>query len=126
MDLLTARFSSFLHGLWEASHGPQGKQDETHQSQECRRLFLGVLQVAAVLLLLAGCGGSKGPVRYDLSGKVTFRGAAVPHGLIFFMPDRVKGNDGPPVSVPIVNGEYKTMPGQGTIGRLLRGHHLGL
>jgi hypothetical protein len=80
------------------------------------RLAIGVLPVAAALLLVAGCGGSKAPPRYNLSGKVTYRGAAVPHGTIFFLPDKAKGNVGPPISVPIANGVYKTLPGRGPTG----------
>ena len=78
------------------------------------RLAIGVL--AAALLLSAGCRGPKEPPRYSLSGKVTYRGAPVPHGAIFFLPDRAKGNDGPSLSVPIVKGAYKTLPGRGTTG----------
>ena len=43
------------------------------------RLAIGVLPVAAALLLAAGCRGPKEPPRYSLSGKVAYRGAAVPH-----------------------------------------------
>ena len=79
------------------------------------RLVVGALQAAAVLLL-AGCGGPKGPARYDLSGQVTFRGASVPRGLILFVPDKAKGNDGPGTQARVINGAYKTPPGRGTIG----------
>ncbi len=73
--------------------------------------------MAGVLLLLVGCGGPrKIRPRYSLSGKVTYRGAPVPHGTIFFQPDGAKGNNGPAVSAPIINGAYETLPGRGPTG----------
>ncbi len=80
------------------------------------RLAIGVLPVAAALLLLVGCGGPKEPSRYSLSGKVTYRGAPVAQGVILLAPDRLKGNDGPPVSILIVDGQYKSLPGGGPTG----------
>ena len=80
------------------------------------RLAIGVVPVAAALLLSAGCRGPKEPPRYSLSGKVSYRGAAVPKGAIFFVPDKSKGNDGPIVAVAIVDGTYKTLPGRGPTG----------
>ena len=80
------------------------------------RLAAGALQLAAVLSLMAGCGGAKDPPRFDISGKVTYGGAPVPRGLAIFAPDKVKDNDGPWASAAIVDGNYKTLPGKGTIG----------
>jgi hypothetical protein len=80
------------------------------------RLTIGLLAVATALLLVAGCGGPKEPPRYNLSGKVTYRGAAVPHATIFFLPDRAKGNNGPAFSAPIIAGAYQTLPGRGPTG----------
>ena len=80
------------------------------------RLAIGVVPVAAALLLSAGCRGPKEPPRYSLSGKVSYRGAAVPKGAIFFAPDKSKGNDGPIVAVAIVDGTYKSLPGRGPTG----------
>jgi hypothetical protein len=68
------------------------------------------------LLLLAGCSGSQGPHRYDLSGKVIYRGAPVPAGYILFVPDGENGNPGPGAHALIVDGVYRTPPSRGTIG----------
>jgi hypothetical protein len=85
----------------------------TKKIESAVRLAIGVLPLAAALSLLAGCGGPKEPPRYNLSGKVTYRGAAVPHATIFFLPDRARGNNGPQFSVAIIDGAYKTLPGRG-------------
>ena len=75
------------------------------------RLAIGLLTAAA---MLGGCNhGPKELPRYSLSGKVTYRGAPVAQGMISLQPDRLKGNDGPPVSMPIVDGQYKSFPGRG-------------
>src|SRR5687767_1105392 len=55
--------------------------------------------------LLIGCGGD------DLgrvSGKVTFKGAPVPAGQVYILPDGSKGNSGPTGFAPITNGTYDT------------------
>ena len=41
---------------------------------------------AACLLLATGCGPS-GPQKYPVSGEITFDGAPLPDGDIFFVPD---------------------------------------
>jgi hypothetical protein len=68
------------------------------------------------MAILAGCGGPKGPPRYELSGNVTFRGEPVPRGLILLVPDITKGNEGPAAHALIVQGKYKTPVGQGVMG----------
>ncbi len=81
------------------------------------RLTIGLPAVATALLLVVGCGRpNKEPPRYNLSGKVSYRGAAVPHATIFFQPDRAKGNNGPQFSARIIDGAYKTLPGRGPTG----------
>ena len=70
--------------------------------------------MGAALLLFAGCGGSGSVDRYELSGKLTFRGAPVPMGEILFEP--AQGNGGPGAMAVISNGEYRTSPGKGTVG----------
>ncbi len=61
-------------------------------------------------LALVGC--SKGGVpRVTVSGKVTFRGQAVPIGLVSFTPDAKKGNRGPQGVARIVDGTYTTKDG---------------
>ncbi len=80
------------------------------------RFAIGALPLLAGLLMAAGCGGDKAPSKFDVSGAVTYRGAPVPLGYIIFTPDLAKGNDGPAIQMPVVNGRYKTLPGLGTIG----------
>ncbi len=115
--LLMTGFLSSLHGPCETVNW-QGRKAAMRRTglRIDGRLAVVALQTAAVLLLAAGCGGSKEPAHYDLSGKVTFQGAPVPQGFIVFTPDTAKGNEGRPISVPIVNGEYKTLRGLGTTG----------
>ena len=68
------------------------------------------------LLALAGCGGSSGPTRFDLTGTVSYDGKPVPAGFIVFQPDAAAGNSGPGAQADIHDGKYHTLPGQGTIG----------
>lgn len=64
------------------------------------------------LFMLAGCGGSPdGPVRYHVSGNVTFDGKPVPTGQIYF-----ETSHGPPGAAQITNGNYDTSSGKGVIG----------
>jgi hypothetical protein len=48
---------------------------------------LATFGVALGLLAIVGCGGDGLPKRYQVSGKVTYKGAPVPKGTITFMPD---------------------------------------
>jgi hypothetical protein len=75
-----------------------------------------VLVTMATILLVSGSNGcgKTGPERYELAGKVTFRGQPVPKGYILFAPD--KGNSGPGAKAGIINGSYEMMPGQGMVG----------
>jgi len=68
------------------------------------------------LTVWAGCGGSAGPTRYDLSGTVTYQGKQVPAGMIVLTPDADQGNSGPGTSAPIESGRYQTPPGRGAVG----------
>lgn len=68
------------------------------------------------LLILAGCGGKQGLERYSISGTVTFDGKNVPNGYLRFIPDKKQGNKGPGCSAAIIDGQFKTLAGQGTIG----------
>jgi hypothetical protein len=75
-----------------------------------------IVLLVAFVLALAGCGPS-GPPRYHVSGKITFAGAPVPAGQIFFDPDVSKGNDGRQGFAFIKDGAYDTrLDGQPTIG----------
>jgi hypothetical protein len=72
--------------------------------------------VLVSLFVCTGCGGKKGVERYDLSGQVKYDGKIVPKGYLRFVPDKKQGNRGPGSSATIIDGQYKTMPGQGTVG----------
>ena len=70
-----------------------------------------------MVLVTSGCGSSEdgGPVRYRVSGTVTFDGNPVPAGTIYFQP--APGNPGPQGFATIVDGEYDTADsGKGTVG----------
>lgn len=69
------------------------------------------------LMLIAGCGQSpSGPVRFTVSGNITYNGSPVPAGTILFEPDSEKGNSGPGGSGTIENGRFETFPGKGVVG----------
>ncbi|MEW4565503.1 hypothetical protein AB1K70_23450 [Bremerella sp. JC770] len=71
----------------------------------------------SVLFLATGCQKQDGPVRYEISGTVTYEGAPVPGGSIVFTPDSKKGNNGPQGTARIVDGRYDTANyGRGTVG----------
>lgn len=69
-----------------------------------------------VVVSLPGCSGPDGPLRYELSGKVTHGGEPVPAGVIHFVPDAEEGNQGPGTTAQIHDGTYATPPGMGIIG----------
>lgn len=78
---------------------------------------------SAMVLLLAmvlavGCGGpgADGPVRYAVSGRVTYEGSPVPMGFIEFLPDTSQGNSGPGGGAPIRNGAYEADASRGVVG----------
>jgi hypothetical protein len=72
------------------------------------RIVLRRLRLLPLLLLfvpLAGCGGD-GANR--VSGTVKFKGAPVPKGKIYFMPDTAKGNTGATGYADITDGAFDT------------------
>lgn len=71
--------------------------------------------MALVVLACAACG-SEGPVRYDLSGAVTYNGQPVPGGEVILTPDASQGNTGPGSFATIKHGRYETFRDKGTIG----------
>lgn len=89
----------------------------TRQVTRERALWSGTrISVALCAATLLGCG-QDGPQRFELSGKVTYRGQPVPSGSIVFEPDAAKGNDGPQGMAPIQNGMFDTARGgRGTVG----------
>ncbi len=75
-----------------------------------------LITLLITLLGLVGCGDAKPEFRFDLSGKITYDGKPIPRGYLRFAPDTKKGNRGPGSSASIIDGQYKTMTGQGTVG----------
>jgi hypothetical protein len=72
--------------------------------------------VAFLAGFVTGCGKS-GPVRYRVSGSVTFKGKPVPVGSIQFTPDASKGNAGLSAFAGIKDGKYDSAAdGLGTVG----------
>jgi hypothetical protein len=71
------------------------------------RLGLFALGLAVIVV---GCGDAKRST-INVSGKVTFRGKAVPAGFINFMPDFAAGNKGEVKGFEIVDGVYDTAKG---------------
>lgn len=65
-----------------------------------------------------GCSGpvTEGPDRFPLSGTITYKGAPLPAGKIYFEPDGKKSNSGPMVTAEIKDGKYATPAGKGTVG----------
>jgi len=72
--------------------------------------------MACLLGLVSGCGSPSGPVRYAVSGQVTFREMPVPVGEIIFRPDAEAGNEGPGSVATIRDGAYATDSGKGVVG----------
>jgi hypothetical protein len=71
------------------------------------------MAVAAISILIGGCGRGDGVARYRVSGRVTFQGEPVPAGMIYFNPDAEAGNKGPSGFAPIVDGAYDTRSARG-------------
>lgn len=75
------------------------------------------LALCVILGQQVGCGyGPSGPVRYEVTGTVTYNGEPVPYGEITFAPDGAKGNQGPGAVVTISNGTYQVGREHGVIG----------
>lgn len=68
--------------------------------------------------LVATSGCSSGERRYQLSGKVTYKGKPVPEGYIVLEPDSSKGGSGGPGRAKIIDGAFDTATadGMGTLG----------
>jgi hypothetical protein len=66
-------------------------------------------------LVCAGCGG---PVRYHVSGQVTYDGQPLPAGVLYLDPDVTRRNDGPQGYAIIKDGSYSTSAagGRGVVG----------
>lgn len=69
------------------------------------------------LALALGCSGkSDEPVRYPITGTVTFDGAPIPVGEIFLQPDSDAGNSGPASSADILDSKYSLPKEFGVLG----------
>lgn len=75
------------------------------------------LLLLAALLVGSGCSGaSDGPVRFPISGAVTFDGKPVLDGEIFLQPDEKAGNSGPATIAGIRDSKYSVPLEQGIVG----------
>jgi hypothetical protein len=79
------------------------------------------LRAASILALafcvaMLGCGDNPNAGRQHVSGKVTFKGAAVPFGRIEFNPEPKANPGGAQASANIQSGAYDTRNGRGTLG----------
>jgi hypothetical protein len=61
--------------------------------------------LALLSSLLLGCSNSN---QSHVSGKITFKGAPVPAGKVYILPDSAKGNTGPSGFADIKDGQYDT------------------
>jgi hypothetical protein len=78
--------------------------------------FITVMSVLLSLLAVSlGCGSGKAQ-RFDLNGKITYRGQPVPGGRLLFEPDAEAGNSGSGSVAEIANGQYRTRSNKGTVG----------
>lgn len=72
---------------------------------------------AAVLFMgIAGCGGTADTFdRHPVSGVVTFDGAPVPRGSVWFEPDASVGNMAPTGFAQIRDGQFQTKPSESPV-----------
>jgi hypothetical protein len=78
----------------------------TFQAVRMARLAI-LLCVVAALACAAGCG-SGATNRVAVWGNVTWKGAPVPSGIVYFSPDTKKGNSGPQGYALIKDGKFDT------------------
>jgi len=81
-------------------------------SRRTTRLLLSALCLAGGISL-AGCNRSDGLT--TVSGRVTYRGEAVPRGDVFIEPDASQGNIGPQCRSSIVDGVFRSRPSYGAV-----------
>ena len=69
------------------------------------------------LLALVACGCGSGDRLFEVTGTVQFQGQPLPAGQIFFDPDYLKSNDGPPGFAFVRDGKFDTRgTGRGVVG----------
>ena len=79
--------------------------------------------LAGLVLIAGGCGqGPKLPPMAEVSGLVTLDGKPLPRGMVQFVPDAAKGNQGPPASGGIgSDGRFRLLTG-GLSGAIVGWH----
>lgn len=81
-------------------------------SRRATKLLLSALCLAGGIAL-PGCSRSDGLT--TVSGRVTYRGEAVPRGDVFIEPDASQGNIGPQCRSSIVDGVFRSRPSYGAV-----------
>lgn len=80
---------------------------------------------AGCLAGIVGCGDPAGLT--PVSGRVTWRGEAVPRGDVFIEPDASQGNTGRQCRASIIDGAFVSRPGfgaiQGPVVVIVEGRH---
>ncbi len=79
------------------------------------RIFNG-FWIGAACLFFAGCSSGDKVQRCDVSGNVTYDGAPLAAGRIYFAPDASKQNTGPEGVADIKDGHFDTRAGRGKGG----------
>jgi hypothetical protein len=78
-------------------------------------------------LAVAGCGPGHGLTLGRVQGKVTYKGEPVRYGTVFFVPDLLKGTDGPSAMGIIKDdGTYTLSTDSGGDGALVGHHKVGV
>jgi hypothetical protein len=73
-----------------------------------RLLTEATVAIACAASVVFGCKKQDGPTRFEVSGRVTFRGQPVAVGTIAFEPDARRGRSGPAGYADIRDGRYRT------------------
>lgn len=118
MNIRQARRTGFLArlpGKYILSLSPlaNGLGSPFYKALIMSRLPIAFLALSSLVALTAGCSQNAGPVRYQLSGEVTFAGQPIPNGMITFTPDSTQGNSGPQGVALIKDGKYDTAAPEG-------------
>jgi len=92
--------------------------------KDSRVLRFLVLPVAVAIALAAGCSSNNGLNLARVRGKVSFKGAPVKKGTVFFMPDETKGTVGPPAVGSITSDGSYVMSTESSGDGVIVGSHL--
>jgi hypothetical protein len=81
----------------------------------------------SALALVSGCWGGNGLNLARVRGKVTYKGAPIKNGTVFFMPDESKGTVGPPAVGSITSdGSYIMSTESAGDGVIVGSHKVGI